>query len=507
MGILKSIFRNGFAAIFSQAILVFIQLVQRMVLIRYIGVELLGINSTISSVLNALALTELGVQSAVVFYLYQPLKEKDTDKINGCLNVLRIFYNCLAVFLFILALICIPFLGKLLNGVIINEYIIFMFLLMAGNISVSYVIAYQRALFYADRREYICKIADSITQISFFLIKILVLLITENFLLFLFVQILQSFSGNLFISVLCKRKYPFLKKGKADIVFVKKIWGDVKNIFSGKFAGYIYGATDNIIISMRLNPTVVGFFTNYTLITSSLKAAVSIMFNSMTPIIGNMIVYSGEKKQEELFEIYSKVRFIIANCLVIPWLILAGDIVSFLFGKQYVLEMAIPILLSIDMYIHVAYSGCCEYINGAGLFREDKNVAVLGALINIVSSYILCGILGIEGVLIGTVLSQIFFWGIRSKLVYGSIFGLNIRAWFIYWFKNVVEIAYTIIISGMLYVIKKRMGLVDSLPVFILSGIGIEVISLGIYFLAFGHQREMRILFQTILKRAKEKLR
>lgn len=48
----------------------------------YLGSEVLGLNTTVSNLLNFLNLAELGVGMAVGYFLYQPLFDQDHDKIN-----------------------------------------------------------------------------------------------------------------------------------------------------------------------------------------------------------------------------------------------------------------------------------------------------------------------------------------------------------------------------------------------------------------------------------------
>lgn len=73
----------------------------------------------------------------------------------------------------------------------------------------------------------------------------------------------------------------------------------------------------------------------------------------MTPIIGNMLVEDkAQDNQEEKFQIYAYVRYILSTIIVVPWLLLANDLIQILFGIQYVLDNKIVVLLAIDLYIH-----------------------------------------------------------------------------------------------------------------------------------------------------------
>ena len=43
--------------------------------------------------------------------------------------------------------------------------------------------------------------------------------------------------------------------------------------------------------------------------------------------------------------------------------------------------------------IHIVHSVTCDFINGEGLFRQERNIEITGAVMNIVSSIVLAHIL------------------------------------------------------------------------------------------------------------------
>ena len=63
---------------FAQLVLGFFS---RKAFFDYLGSEFLGLNTTASNLLGFLNLAELGVSAAICYFLYQPLYEKDYDKL------------------------------------------------------------------------------------------------------------------------------------------------------------------------------------------------------------------------------------------------------------------------------------------------------------------------------------------------------------------------------------------------------------------------------------------
>ena len=287
----------------------------------------------------------------------------------------------------------------------------------------TYFLSYKRALLYADQKEYISQGMDSAINILAFFIKYSVIYYFKKFALYLFIQVIQTVVSNLLISGYCKRHYSFLGLGKFDKKIFFAVFRDVKNVFAGKIAGFIYGATDNLVISTFLGTVQVGYLSNYMIFMTAIKQAVNALFCNMTSIIGHLLnekQYLG--KQEEKFRIYAYFRYLLATIIVIPWILLSDYLIQFFFGIEYIMGENIGILLAMDLYIHIVYSLCCEYINGSGNFRYDRNIAISGAVLNLVSSIFFVEKIGVAGVLIGTVISQIFFWILRSLCVYNKVF-------------------------------------------------------------------------------------
>ncbi|OLA61472.1 MAG: hypothetical protein BHW48_04750 [Roseburia sp. CAG:10041_57] len=435
----KIIIKNGLAGLIAQGVAQVLNFVLRFFLLKYIGIDILGISATLSSVLATLSLSELGFETATVFYLYKPLQDKKYEEVGKILTILKRVYSILGIIILILTGLCIPFLDKILKGVNVDKEIIMYFILLSLNISISYLFSYKRTLLYADQREYISKYIDSFVNIFSGVIKICAVCVYKNYYIYLVIQIIQSLLSNLIIQLYCKKKYSYIVTTNFDMDIFKNIFNDVKSIFAGKIAGYIYGATDNLVISMTISAVKVGYLSNYTVFVSFVKKIVKSGFSSMTSIIGNMLICSDKiEKEEQNFLNYSFIRYILAAGLVIPWGVLGDNLVGLFWGKQYIMSEKIVLLLAIDLYIDIIYSPCCEYINAGGLFHIDKYVGILGALINLIFSIFLCIYIGISGVLFGTVISQVYFFIARSYVVYHYLFQMNIKYYRDYIMKNIL---------------------------------------------------------------------
>ena len=73
--------RNIVFGIVNKLVTLFFPFVIRMIMIREIGAEYLGLGSLFSSILQVLNITELGFSSAVVYSMYKPIAEYNKPQI------------------------------------------------------------------------------------------------------------------------------------------------------------------------------------------------------------------------------------------------------------------------------------------------------------------------------------------------------------------------------------------------------------------------------------------
>lgn len=90
--------------------------VVRTVMIYSLGSEYLGLSSLFTSVLNVLSLAELGVGSAMVYAMYKPVAENDTDTVCALLNLYRKIYKIIGTIIIVMGMAIMPFLRNFISG-------------------------------------------------------------------------------------------------------------------------------------------------------------------------------------------------------------------------------------------------------------------------------------------------------------------------------------------------------------------------------------------------------
>jgi hypothetical protein len=135
----------------EKCLLLILGFINRVVLIRFLGNEYVGLGSLFTAIMQVLNFAELGLESAILFKLYEPVACKDTDTINKFLNFYRTFCFNVGIIISIVAVIIIPFLRYLIKGDIpadVNVYILYV-LYAITSIQGYFFWGYQTVLFNA----------------------------------------------------------------------------------------------------------------------------------------------------------------------------------------------------------------------------------------------------------------------------------------------------------------------------------------------------------------------
>lgn len=498
----KLVIKNTGISTICQILDVILGFIVRKMFIKYIGMEMLGVNGTFASILNTLSLAELGFESAVIYRLYQPMKEKNTQQIEEIVVILKKIYEFVGIFILMVGILISAFLPWILKGVKINAEIYIVFYLQLIGIAITYFLAYKRTFILALQKDYIRNVFVSVYKIIATTIQIVLILRFHSFVLYVTVSILQNFFTNYSIAKYVDKttNYNFKRK-KINKEILKKLYLDVKEIFIGKLAGYIYTSTDNLIISACINTLSVGLLGNYTQILYQMKTVITNVFNSTKPIIGHFLTSDTTKEHsKDILDDYTFIRYTVAVCMLVPGYVLCDCFISSWLGPDYILSKQVSLFLVTDIFIHLVHGALVDYISGLGYFKQDRKCSIVGAGINIVLSLALVHIIGMAGVLIGTVVSQSYFWISRSIIIFREYFE-DIKGMFIdYWRKCSVYILSFYVLCFGCQTLFERIPLANSYFKFIIGGIMCVVIVLITLLLLFRKTREFKYAWNMVCK-------
>ena len=173
--------------------------IMRTVIINYLGVQYVGLNSLFSSILSVLNLAELGVGSAMVYCMYRPIASDNENEICALMKLYRKYYRLIGFVVAILGLLLLPFLPKFVTGEVpdgLNLYTLYILNLITTVLS-YWLFAYKNCLLNAHQRiDVISKVNLVVFTIQYVLQFISVCFYKNYylfFIIFLFSQIFTNF--------------------------------------------------------------------------------------------------------------------------------------------------------------------------------------------------------------------------------------------------------------------------------------------------------------------------
>ncbi|MEH7336912.1 hypothetical protein V7161_30350, partial [Neobacillus drentensis] len=300
---------------------------------------------------------------------------------------------------------------------------------------ITYLNAHKWSLINADQKGYILARTNLIFQVTTTMAKIIVLMLTQNYVIYLIIDLIIFMVQNIFNGKIVDKRYSYIKtkgKFKIDNETKQNLISNIKAMFLHNIGGYIVYGTDNILISSLIGVATVGLYSNYTMIINQLAALVSPIITGIGASIGNMMATESSEKSYNIFKVTYLMTFWIFSVSLIFLYNLLEPFISWWLGEKYLLDHVTFIVILINFYLAGMRIAIATYKNTAGLFVQDKYAPLIEAVINLVSSIFLAKYFGLVGIFLGTTISTIatIFWT-QPCIVYKNLFKKSVSTYFI----------------------------------------------------------------------------
>lgn len=418
-------FKFGAAA---QLVVTLLGFVSRTVFIRVLGMEYSGVNGLYTSILDVLSLTELGLADVVIYSLYKPLAEGDTDRLAALMGYYKVIYRYIALAVGAIGLCLVPFLRVLVKSQIDRFHLVLYYLMFLANSVCSYLLVYKASIIQADQKRYLISKYNMLFKLLATLLQIVLLLVLRNFTVYLSIQIGMTVVNNLYVSRKADRLYPCLREKRELPKEEKKaIFRDVRHMFSYKAGGQLLTGTDNLYISSMISTATVGIYDNYTMIQTMVVSAFTNTLNqAVLGSIGNLNATGTQEQKKRIFDVYSLVFSWITTFCALSLLALYNPFIRIWAGEDWLLPMSTVAVICLNYFLPNVLTPVWSYRNTTGLFRETRNILLYAAGINLVLSYFMGLRWGLTGILAATAVSRVLtsFW-YEPYLLHKRIFGCS----------------------------------------------------------------------------------
>lgn len=496
----SNVLLNSVTGVLTQGSKIILSFLVRIVFIRQLSQEYLGVSGLFSNILTILSLAELGVGGAIGYSLYKPVAEKDHRTIGALISLYRRTYVVIGLVVGGIGLLLLPLLPLLIRdaGQIQDLYLIYGLYLL--NSVVSYFLCYKCVLFTADQRERVLSSTALFFSILQAVLQCAILFLTSNFLLYLTVQILCTIANNMYIYLRADREYPFLKEYRKEQLpkaQIRQIVENVKALMIYKVGSTALDGSDNLILSAFVGLAWVGRLSNYTLIITSVNTLVSQFISALTASVGNFIVRESPERRESMLKKTSFYAFCLFGASSVCLLCLCSPFVRLVFGEDYILDRSAVLVLVLNYYIYGMMNPVWTFRSTMGLFVHGRYRPLVSAVINIVVSILLAKWIGPIGVLLGTTITRV-----TTNVWYDPYivhkYGLKTtpRGYYLLWLKYLAITAVSAAAS--LWIVRNILPAPTSILWLIVHGIICLVVFGAFLILCCGRTEEFRYLYKKI---------
>ena len=380
--------------------------VSKIVLVAY-GSEINGLLSSVNQVFSYVALLEAGIGAASITAFYKPLADKDQDKVNQVYSASLAYYRNILKW-YVLCVIAISFLWPFALNTEIDYWTIFAIILIQGisNALTFYFVSATTNYLLASGKNYINVYAHVVITVLTYVAKVAISLLGGHIVIItlslLIINALKCAFYWLYKKVKCRevRVLP-----TADKTLLKQ-----KNSFLiHELSGCIFNATDLILISIFCNLKIASVYNVYSMVIVAISGVIGQVLNSTTYLLGD--AYSRGKGYEKTHDKFNTIYIGVVFCIYTVAYLLLLPFVS-VYTKEVTdinyIDAYLPIL-----FVSVQLLSSCRRVDSSLITialhaKQTIGRTIAEAVIHLIASLVLVNILGIYGVLLGTLIALIY---------------------------------------------------------------------------------------------------
>lgn len=450
----KNSLRNMVWTLVNRFVMLIFPFAIRTIMIQKMGSEYLGLNSLFTSILQVINLSEMGFGTAMIFSLYKPIAANDVILVNAYLQLYKKVYRIIGIITLILGLMVLPLIPYLINGSYpndINLYVIYMIFLLNSVFS-FFMWAHKGVILNAYQRNDLCMKSLTVCNFFMYIFQIAILILTKNYYLYALMLPICTISNNLITAVISKKKFPkYFCQGYLPQNKRMELKKQIVGLISYKICGVFRNSFDNIIISSYIGLVALAIFNNYYYILSFLISLFSILLASITASVGNsMVMHNKEKNLDDFNKFLFGYMWVVGICTIFLFCLMQ-PFMNLWMGDSMLLSQETVILFCFYFYLLKLGDLCSTYREAAGLWWQDRYRPIIEAILNLILSILFVKYYGINGVLIGTIISLIIInipWS--TYILYKHYFNASCVS---YLFEQLKYLMITLIVGCITYFI------------------------------------------------------
>lgn len=401
---------NSTTAALYQIVAMLLGFITPSLMISTYGSEVNGLVSSINQLISYISLVEAGLSGAAVYSLYKPLAEHDCNGVNGIVSAAKKFYIKTG-YIFSAAALALGVIFALLKSTkALSPLMVFtLVLLLSANGCVDFfVLARFRVILTADQRMYVISLLSTVQVV----IRAVVIIISCKFrfhvLVLYAVALLPILIKIVVLYFYCKRNYPYLDFSAEPNI---ESLGRRYDVIYQQVLGTVQTGAPTVIATVFLNLVTVSVYSVYNMVLNGINGVLNIFVSGLPAGFGELIAkkeYDNLRKTTSEFEVayyyILSVVYGLTMALLLPFIEIYTR--NFHDANYYIPSLAILMVLNGICYsVKVPQS---MLMISAGMYKEQRWRATAQAVIIVVGGVVLVQVCGLQGVMISSILSNLY---------------------------------------------------------------------------------------------------
>ena len=407
------------------------------ILINTCGNEVNGLNALYLSIIGFLSVAELGFGTAVTFCMYKPIVEKNDAQVAALYHLFQRLYLLIGGVILAAGLLILPWIHLFAKDYLQLEVNLYLsFGLMLISVVATYLFSAKMALFNAYKNNYITTAITSGGYVFQYVLQIAVLLLTKSFVGYLICRIVTALVQWGVTERLISKHHSKIIKTRAtlDPELRDGLIKSIKAMMMHKVGYVLVNSVDSMVISIFVGVVALGEYSNYVTILASMTGVLSLVFTSLTSIIGHVYVSETKDTTCKYCEAFHLLNFMLGVGFFLGCYAIVDDLIAILFSADLIVAKSISFVIVLNSFVQFMRQTVLVFRDATGTFYNDRWKPLVEGVFNVIFSVLFVEWIGVQGVIIATIATNLLICHvIEPYVLYKNAFDLSpIR----YYWKN-----------------------------------------------------------------------
>lgn len=483
----KNIYITAIVGLCEEGVAIICGFILPRMILTYFGSAYNGIVAAVTQFIGCIALLKSGIGMATKAALYEPLANRNQDKINGIMAATMEFLRKVACIFIVGILAFAAIYPALINKEFSWPFTFSLVLIISLGTFFQYFFGLaNQLLLEADQKYYIVSSIAIINTAFNTIISVICMKAGMSIHGVKLCSTLVYCITPILLYIYVNKKYGINRRAKPDNESISQRW----NAFGMQIANFVNNNTDIIVASIFLNLREVSVYTIYYLAINGVKKAINRITTGVESALGCIAVSEDEQQLtkkflafEYILNVLSIIAFSVLISIIVPFVKVYTRGVTDVQYDRYVFAL-IACASELFFCLRIAYT---QIIQAKGAFKETKHYYYIEAIINIVLSVILVNLIGLVGIVIGTLVAMIYRTVTSAVYTYKQVLSIDIKLFYYRIILTIFNVMINIMVVSSVVQRLKCENYIDLIIIAVISLIITVIATVIFHLLAFGH--------------------